>query len=117
MNSEKTKSQENVDEFIPVGHVDEVPDGRGRVVRIEGKRVALFNISGRFYAMNDVCPHQGASLAKGKVKRHVVSCPWHHMQFDVRNGFSADGGGSCLATYSIRVKDDQIFVSLRRQEF
>lgn len=99
------------DEFIPVARVDEVLPGRARVVTVNGKTIALFNVSGTFHAINNICPHEGGSLAKGRVKGHVVSCPLHDLQFDVRNGFGPDGGGYCVASYEVQVKDEQVFVS------
>ena len=115
----KTKEPtiENHDtEYIRVAQVDEIPSGQGRVVKVQGKTVALFNVSGHFYAINNICPHEGGPLAKGRIKGHVVSCPWHHLQFDIRNGFGTDGGGYCVASYEVRVDGDQVSVSLRRRE-
>ncbi len=107
---------ENPDrEFIAVAQVDEVPSGQGRVVKVLGKTVALFNVAGRFYAINNICPHKGGPLAKGRIKGYVVSCPWHDLQFDVRNGFGTDGGGYCVASYETRVDGDQVCISLRRR--
>ena len=103
-------------DFIPVAQVAEIPVGRGRVYKIQGKSVALFNVDGRFYAINNICPHEGGPLAKGRIKGHVVSCPWHDLQFDVRNGFGTDGGGYCVASYEVRVEGDQVSIRLRRRD-
>ena len=101
----------SLDGFVPVAQVDEVPPGQARRVKVNGKTIALFNVAGIFQAINNICPHKGGSLAKGRVKGQVVSCPLHHHQFDVRNGFGTDGGGYCVASYEVRVKDGQVFVS------
>lgn len=116
MRSEEQKSDGIVDEFVPVARIEEVPSGQGRVIKIQGKTIALFNVEGRFYAINNICPHEGGPLAKGKLKGHVVSCPWHHLKFDVRNGFGTDGGGYCVIRYDVRVEEDQVYVSLRRRD-
>lgn len=116
MASEKPIEPSGADTFVPVAGVHEIPVGRGRVVKVQGKSVALFNVEGRFFAINNVCPHEGGPLAKGKMKGHVVSCPWHDLQFDVRNGFGTDGGGYCVASYEVRVRDDQVWVSLRTRD-
>jgi len=74
----------SLDGFVPVAQVDEVPPGQARRVKVNGKTIALFNVAGIFQAINNICPHKGGSLAKGRVKGQVVSCPLHHHQFDVR---------------------------------
>ena len=116
MISEGQKGDEVVDDFVPVASVDEVSSGQGRVVKVHGKSIALFNVEGRFYAINNICPHEGGPLAKGRLKGHVVSCPWHHLKFDVRNGFGTDGGGYCVISYEVRVEGSQVCVSLRRRD-
>ena len=105
------------EEFVVVARVDEIPVGQGRVIKVKGKNVALFNVAGRFYAINNICPHEGGPLAKGKLKGHIVSCPWHDLQFDVRSGFGTEGGGYCVASYQVRVESEQVYVSLRRPDF
>ena len=108
--------QSNEDEFVPVAQVQDIPPGTSRMVKVQGKTVALFNIDGTFHAINNICPHEGGPLAKGRVKGHVVSCPWHDLQFDVRNGFGTDGGGYCVASYDVRLKDDHVYVSSKCRE-
>lgn len=115
MNTEEPIIENSDTNFIPVAHVDEIQAGQGRVFKVLGKSVALFNVEGRFYAINNICPHEGGPLAKGRIKGHVVSCPWHDLQFDVRNGFGTDGGGYCVASYEVRISGDQICVRLRRR--
>ncbi len=101
----------SLDGFVPVAQVDEVPPGQARRVKVNGKTIALFNVAGIFHAINNICPHKGGSLAKGRVKGQIVSCPLHHHQFDVRNGFGTDGGGYCVASYEVQVTDGQVLVS------
>lgn len=115
MNPEEPIIENSDTNFIPVAQVDEIPAGQGRVFKVHGKSVALFNVEGRFYAINNICPHEGGPLAKGRIKGHVVSCPWHDLQFDVRSGFGTDGGGYCVASYEVRINGDQICVRIRRR--
>jgi len=86
MKTEEPTIENSETGFIRVAPVEEIPAGQGRVFKVLGKSVALFNVAGRFYAINNICPHEGGPLAKGRIKGHVVSCPWHDLQFDVRNG-------------------------------
>ena len=110
-------NSQSIDDFVAVGRVEEIPDGASRVVKVNGKNIALFNVGGKFFAINNVCPHEGGPLAKGKLEGYVVNCPWHDLQFDVRSGFGTDGGGYCVASYDVQVKDDEIFVSPRCRDF
>ena len=116
MKTEKPKGENADKDFIHIAHVDEVPAGQGRVFKVLGKSVALFNVAGRYFAINNICPHEGGPLAKGRIKGYVVSCPWHDLQFDVRSGFGTDGGGYCVASYEVRVVGNQIRIKIRRRE-
>lgn len=100
-----------------VANFQDLPEGKGKVVTLSGKKIALFRIEDRCYAINDVCPHQGASLGKGTLKRYVVSCPWHHQQFDVRTGFGPDGGGYCVVNYDVMIDEGKVYVSLQKRDW
>ncbi|MCW5796878.1 MAG: Putative 2Fe-2S ferredoxin [Nitrospira sp.] len=101
--------------FQCVAKVEEIPPGQVKVVKVNERAIAVFNIEGHFHAIYNSCPHEGGPLNKGRVKGHVVSCPWHDLAFDVRNGQGTDGGGYCVGSYDVRVKDGQIFVGGRRK--
>ena len=115
-------ASENLDQnnesagFILVGRTDDVQEGKGRVVKVNEKSVALFRVDGRFYAINNICPHQGGPLGKGKVKGYLVTCPWHDLQFDIRSGFGGDGGGNCVASYEVKVDGNDVYVSLQTKD-
>jgi nitrite reductase/ring-hydroxylating ferredoxin subunit len=90
---------------IVVGAVADFPPGKGYGVNVEGRGIAVFNIDGNFYALRDVCPHQGAPLSKGPVVGNLsatapgcyvydasqkrVRCPWHGWEYDLRSGQSS----------------------------
>ncbi len=116
MESENRDQETNLEGFIPIARINEVPEGKGRVVKVKDKSVALFHVAGRFYAINNICPHQGGPLGKGKVKGYLVTCPWHDLQFDIRNGFGADGGGNGVGCYEVRVEGDQVYVCLQTRD-
>jgi 3-phenylpropionate/trans-cinnamate dioxygenase ferredoxin subunit len=87
-----------------IGPVDWLPPGTQRRVEVLGRAIAIFNVSGRFYALRDVCPHQGAPLSAGVVvsvlnadrpgeydfcpNRKHVRCPWHGWEYDLATGQS-----------------------------
>jgi len=96
--------------FVRIGKAEDFPPGQSKAGKVKGKTIALFNVSGTFFAINNICPHKGGPLAKGKLKGYVVGCPWHDLQFDVRSGFGTDGVGYGVASYEGWVQDGEIFV-------
>lgn len=98
-----------------VAKVEEVPPGASRICQVNGKAIALFNVNGQFYAIYNLCPHEGGPLGKGRLKGHIVSCPWHDLAFDVRSGEATDGGGYCVGSYEVLVRDGQVFIGDRRR--
>jgi len=72
--------------FVKVAKTSELEPGQGRRVEVNGKPIALFNVEGQFFAIDNTCSHKGGPLAEGEVSGHVVTCPWHRGRFDVRTG-------------------------------
>ncbi len=72
--------------WIPVANVADCPPGSCLELAVAGRIVAVFNVAGDFHALDGICPHQGGPLGKGQLEGHVVTCPWHGWQFDVRSG-------------------------------
>lgn len=101
--------------FQLVARVEEIPVGGAKVVEVNAREIALFNVDGTFHAIYNICPHQGGPLGEGRLKGHVVSCPWHDLSFDVRSGLATDGGGNCVGSYQVRVQGDEVFVGPRRK--
>ena len=104
-----------MDEFERVGRVDEIPPGSCKVVTVKERPIAVFNIAGQFYAIHDLCPHEGGPLHEGRLKGCVVACPWHDLAFDVRNGQGTDGGGYCVGSYTVKVDGNDLFIGGRRK--
>jgi nitrite reductase/ring-hydroxylating ferredoxin subunit len=72
--------------FITVAQTGDVPPGKGKQVSVNGKTVALFNVNGTFYALDNECPHRGGPLAEGEIEANHVVCPWHAASFDLATG-------------------------------
>jgi 3-phenylpropionate/trans-cinnamate dioxygenase ferredoxin subunit len=98
-------------EFI-VGTREELPPGKRKLAIIEGQGIVLFNIDGALCAIENPCPHNGASLASGKLDGPVLSCPAHGMRFDVRTGRMPSGDGLCVATFPVEERDGRLVVVL-----
>lgn len=97
---------------IPVGTVDELARGQRKRVFIDGRGIVLFNVAGTIHAIDDSCPHNGASLASGHLEGCVLSCPAHGLRFDLRTGCMPGAGGLSLTTFPVRAVDGKLVVSL-----
>ncbi len=69
-----------------VANIQEIPPGQAKKVKVGGKDVALFNVNGTFYAIDDTCPHRGGPLSEGELEGQEVTCPWHGARFNVTTG-------------------------------
>lgn len=99
--------------WINAATSDEVPPGTGKLVIVDDQLIALFNIDGIFYAIDDACPHQGAPLSDGIVKGCITVCPWHGAEFDVTNGKLLCGPGvRDVKAYAVTVKDDDVLIEI-----
>ena len=72
--------------FVEVGKVNEIPDGKMKHVEVDGKEVLVANVGGKFYAISDRCGHMNALLSMGNLKGNTVTCPFHGSRFDVISG-------------------------------
>ena len=95
---------------IPLGKVTDVPAGEAVVVEVNKKDVAVFHHAGRFYAIDDLCPHMGASLAGGYVEKGIVSCPWHAWRFCIHDGKWCDNPRIKIDAFETRVQGDDVQV-------
>lgn len=86
----------------------EVAPGTVRRVEVDGKAIALFNVDGTFYAMEDTCLHAGGPLHEGGLEGSIVTCPWHHWKFDVTSGRCDLNPKISLACYAVRVRDGTV---------
>jgi nitrite reductase (NADH) small subunit/3-phenylpropionate/trans-cinnamate dioxygenase ferredoxin subunit len=90
--------------WIEAGRVADLPrDGSGRTVELAGHCIALFWDAGRVHALDDRCPHQGASLGMGIALDGDVTCPWHGWHFRLADGCSTDGLDARVARHPVRV--------------
>lgn len=88
----------------------EVPAGAGRVVEVGGRTVALFNVGGRFYAVDNACPHRGGPLGDGDLDGPVVTCPWHGWRWDVTTGANVNNPAVRVGCYPVTVEQGELFV-------
>jgi nitrite reductase/ring-hydroxylating ferredoxin subunit len=103
-------------EFTSIAKTGDIPDGEGRAYAVNGRMVAIFNTEGNFRAIDDFCPHMGASLASGYMENGVVACPWHAWRFCVNDGTWVDNPRIKIDCFEVRVVEDDIQVSVPPKE-
>lgn len=101
-----------VTEPIMIAEADEIPEGESRTYPYGDTVVAIFRRGGEFFAVDDICPHMGASLAGGYFDGTAVTCPWHAWRFCVANGTWLDNPKSPvrLRCHPLRVEDGKILI-------
>ena len=97
-------------EFTTVAKVGDIPEGQGAAFAVGGRMVAVFNDGGKFVAMDDMCPHMGASLAGGFFEDGQVICPWHAWRFNVCDGSWCDNPQIRVDTFEVKVDGEEIQV-------
>lgn len=107
---------ESSDEFEPrfvrVAAAHEIAPGTAAIFPVGRYEVAVFEVAGEFYALENCCPHQGGPLGEGWLDGPMVTCPWHGWCFDVRTGTMALGDFARVARFEVRRLDDGLYVSL-----
>ena len=98
-------------EFISVAKVEEIPPGAGKTVDVNGIWVALFNVNGSFFAVDNTCPHAGGPIGEGKLSGEIVTCPWHGIEFDIAKGTALSNPKLKVRQYTISVVDDEVVVT------
>ena len=73
-------------DWLEVANVDEIPVGTMKHVEVNGREIAITNVNGKYYAIDDRCGHASARLSGGGLRENVVTCPLHGAQFDVTTG-------------------------------
>jgi nitrite reductase (NADH) small subunit/3-phenylpropionate/trans-cinnamate dioxygenase ferredoxin subunit len=99
-------------EFVTVAKVVEIPLGTGRTVEVQGVWVALFNVDGTFYAVDNTCPHSGGPLGEGHLDGEIVECPRHGWKFNVRTGVRPEVPHFTVACCPVRVEGDAVQIAL-----
>jgi nitrite reductase (NADH) small subunit/3-phenylpropionate/trans-cinnamate dioxygenase ferredoxin subunit len=99
-------------DFVTVARVGDLSEGQSKTIRVGNKLVALFLEAGCYYAIDDTCPHMGASLAEGSVEGGIVTCSWHGWRFRLTDGTWADSPRVKIGSYPVRVLGDEIQVQL-----
>jgi glycine betaine catabolism B len=102
------------EDYVKVAGTKDIQPSQMKEVEVNGEKICLANVEGKYYAIGNVCTHLGGPLAQGKLEAYEVQCPWHGSRFDIRTGKVARPPAMrSEPTYEIKVEDDNILVKKR----
>jgi 3-phenylpropionate/trans-cinnamate dioxygenase ferredoxin subunit len=100
-------------EFVKVATTAEIPPGRVKVYEVDGRSIAVCNVDGAYYAIDDVCTHDGGSLDQGELQGDQIECPRHGARFDVKTGRAITlPAVRPVGSYPVQVEGDEIKVDV-----
>ncbi len=99
-------------EMITVAKVADLKPGASKVITAGDREVAVFNVAGKFYAVDNICPHRGGPLGEGVLEGNVVTCPWHGWRFDVCTGVSPVVATAKVDKFECVVEGDEVKVKI-----
>lgn len=99
--------------WIKVANKNDIREGYGKELTINGQRIALFFSNKKYYAIEALCRHQDGSLAPGKIEGEIVECPLHFWHYNIRTGELLDYmEGVKLNTYPIEIRKNEIYLDI-----
>ena len=99
--------------WVKVARISDIGEKKGKEINVNGTRIALFHVNGRFYAIEALCRHQDGSLAPGQIDGEVVECPLHSWHYNIRTGELLDYlAGVKLTTYKVDTKGNDIYLDI-----
>jgi NAD(P)H-dependent nitrite reductase small subunit len=98
--------------FVRVARRSEIPENGAIAVEAGGRRIALFNVGGAFYAIDNACRHLGAPLSAGEVYGTRVICPLHGWEYDLTTGAHVDDARVRVACFKVKVDGDDVFIEV-----
>jgi 3-phenylpropionate/trans-cinnamate dioxygenase ferredoxin subunit len=102
-----------VAEFVTIAKKDDIPAGEVRVYNVNGKELAVAHVDGEFYAIDDVCTHDGGPLGEGYIEDCQIECPRHGARFDLKTGKAMTLPAVMgVAAYPVRIEGDDVQVEV-----
>jgi nitrite reductase/ring-hydroxylating ferredoxin subunit len=99
-------------EWIRVAKIDEVEEGKGIVVEVSDKCLAVFKVDGAFHVIDNTCLHRGGPLGEGDVEGDTVTCPWLGWEYNVKTGNCLTTPSSHVKSYTTVVENEEVKVEL-----
>ena len=102
--------------FVKVMDEEELPIGKSAIVTVGDSEIALFNYKGKYYALQNACLHQGASLGEGRIEEGVLICPNHEWRYDLKTGQCPQNPNLCAKVFPVRTTNGKIQIDLGESE-
>ncbi|MEE8125303.1 MAG: Rieske (2Fe-2S) protein [Nitrospirales bacterium] len=99
-------------DWIRVAKTDEVEEGKGIVVEVGDKCLAVFKVDGGFHVLDNTCLHRGGPLGEGDVEGDTVTCPWHGWEYNVKTGLCVNNPSSHVKSYPTVVEQDEVKIEV-----
>jgi nitrite reductase/ring-hydroxylating ferredoxin subunit len=101
-------------DFVRIAGKSDLAPGQGKVIEVEGRTIALFNVNGHFYALDNTCAHRGGPLGEGFVDQWnlTVQCPWHGWVYSLNDGGSPFNPMARVERFEVQVEGDDVRVLL-----
>ncbi len=99
-------------DFVKVASLSELDPGSAKAVEVAGRLIALFNVGGTIYALDNTCLHQGGPLGEGILDGEVIMCPWHMWEYNVRTGEKVGVPEMKVESFAVRVEGNDIKVAI-----
>jgi 3-phenylpropionate/trans-cinnamate dioxygenase ferredoxin subunit len=102
-----------VTNYVKVAQASDIPPGAKLIVEADGVEIVVVNVNGEFYAVEDVCTHDGGPLGQGKLVGCELICPRHGARFDVRTGAATRMPAiEAVPTYKVRVENEDLLIKV-----
>lgn len=97
--------------MVKVANLKDIPTGGSKLIFLNDKPVALFNLEGKIIAWDNRCPHRGASLSDSIISKKTIKCKYHFWEFDIRTGCAVANNKVKVEVYNVTVKDKSVYLS------
>ena len=98
--------------FVTVGRISDFEAGRGKMVVVNGRHVAVFRLGDDFHAIDNLCLHRAGPLCDGQIDNDVVTCPWHGWSYQITTGTLVQDPSVGVSRHDVKVEGDAVSVRL-----
>jgi nitrite reductase (NADH) small subunit len=100
-------------ELVKVAEKSELPQcGQAKEFFGAGRALCIVNLNGEIYALDNICPHWGGPLGRGRIENGRLRCPWHGWEFDPRTGETPRKAGVRVTTFPVKIQGEDVLVEL-----
>ena len=99
-------------ELTVIAKTEDISPGSGIVAEVDDKNLAVFNVDGNYFVIDNTCIHRGGPLGEGDLNGDVVTCPWHGWDYNVKTGACTNNPDACVKAYAVTLEGSDIKVEL-----